>query len=46
MAARVYMELQQWTLAEHSMQAVLAIAPNHVETHITLAQLLAKNVSI
>lgn len=40
------MQLQQWPQAEHSILSALALSPNHVGTHVNLAQILARNVSI
>ncbi|XP_041987805.1 protein O-mannosyl-transferase TMTC2 [Aricia agestis] len=45
MASEIYMQLQQWPHAENSILSALALAPNHVGTHVTLAQILSKNVS-
>nr|XP_026501784.1 transmembrane and TPR repeat-containing protein CG4341-like [Vanessa tameamea]XP_026501786.1 transmembrane and TPR repeat-containing protein CG4341-like [Vanessa tameamea]XP_026501794.1 transmembrane and TPR repeat-containing protein CG4341-like [Vanessa tameamea] len=45
MASEIYMQLHQWPQAEHSILSALALAPNHVETYITLAQMLARNES-
>ncbi|XP_030020608.2 protein O-mannosyl-transferase TMTC2 [Manduca sexta] len=45
MAGEIYVQLQQWPLAEHSILSALAIAPHHVGMHITLAQILARNTS-
>lgn len=46
MASEIYMQLQQWLQAEHSILSALALSPNHVGTHVTLAQILARNVSL
>ncbi|KOB69664.1 Uncharacterized protein OBRU01_16672, partial [Operophtera brumata] len=43
MAGEIYVQLQQWPLAEHSILAALAEAPRHIGTHITLAQIVARN---
>ncbi|CAG9785626.1 unnamed protein product [Diatraea saccharalis] len=45
MAGEIYVLLQQWPQAEHSILSALAMAPNHVGTHVTLAQILARNTS-
>ena len=46
MVGEIYVQLQQWPLAEHSLVSALAAAPHHAGTHVTLAQILARNVSI
>lgn len=45
MVGEIYVQLQQWPLAEHSLVSALAAAPHHAGTHVTLAQILARNVS-
>ncbi|XP_004929501.1 protein O-mannosyl-transferase TMTC2 [Bombyx mori] len=45
MASEIYVQLQQWPLAENSILSALAIAPQDVRTHVTLAQILARNTS-
>ncbi|KAJ2950083.1 hypothetical protein O0L34_g11424 [Tuta absoluta] len=45
MAGEIYVQLQQWPQAENSILSALAIAPYNVGTHITLAQILARNAS-
>ncbi|CAH2991182.1 unnamed protein product [Chilo suppressalis] len=45
MAGEIYVLLQQWPQAEHSILSALAIAPNHVGTNVALAQILARNTS-
>lgn len=46
MVGEIYVQLQQWPMAEHSLVSALAAAPHHAGTHVTLAQILARNVSI
>lgn len=46
MASEIYMQLQQWPQAERSILSALALSPTNVGTHVTLAQILARNVSI
>lgn len=46
MAGDIYTQLQQWALAEHSILSALALAPGHVATYLSLAQIVARNVSI
>ncbi|KAL4716366.1 hypothetical protein ACJJTC_006728 [Scirpophaga incertulas] len=46
MAGEIYVQLQQWPQAEHTILSALAIAPDHVGAHLTLAQILARNVMI
>lgn len=46
MAAEVYVQLQQWPQAENSILSALKVAPHHAGTHVTLAQILARNVSV
>lgn len=45
MVGEVYVQLQQWPLAENSLLSALASSPHHAGTHVTLAQILARNVS-
>ncbi|XP_032514980.1 protein O-mannosyl-transferase TMTC2 [Danaus plexippus] len=45
MASKVHMQLHQWTQAEHSILSALSLAPNHVATHLALAQIVSRNVS-
>ncbi|CAG4982056.1 unnamed protein product [Parnassius apollo] len=45
MAGDIYIQLQQWPQAEHSILSALAAAPQDLGTHITLAQILARNTS-
>ncbi|XP_013175392.1 PREDICTED: transmembrane and TPR repeat-containing protein CG31690-like [Papilio xuthus] len=45
MAGDIYIQLQQWPQAEHSILSALAVAPKDLGTHITLAQILARNTS-
>lgn len=45
MAGEIYVQLQQWPQAENSILSALAVSPHHVGTHVTLAQILARNVS-
>lgn len=46
MAGDIYVQLQQWALAEHSVLSALALAPGHAATYLSLAQIIARNVSI
>ncbi|XP_045768202.1 protein O-mannosyl-transferase TMTC2-like isoform X1 [Maniola jurtina] len=46
MASEIHMQLHQWPQAEHNILSALALAPKHAATHVTLAQILARNVSI
>ncbi|CAH1646588.1 unnamed protein product [Spodoptera littoralis] len=45
MVGEIYVQLQQWPMAEHSLVSALAAAPHHAGTHVTLAQILARNAS-
>ncbi|XP_021182328.3 protein O-mannosyl-transferase TMTC2 [Helicoverpa armigera] len=45
MVGEIYVQLQQWPLAENSLVSALAAAPHHAGTHVTLAQILARNAS-
>ncbi|XP_068632488.1 protein O-mannosyl-transferase Tmtc2 [Battus philenor] len=45
MASDIYIQLQQWPQAERSILSALAVAPKDLGTHITLAQILARNTS-
>ncbi|XP_045494906.1 protein O-mannosyl-transferase TMTC2-like isoform X1 [Colias croceus] len=45
MAGDIYVQLQQWALAEHSVLSALALAPDHAATHLSLAQIVARNSS-
>ncbi|XP_045515739.1 protein O-mannosyl-transferase TMTC1-like [Pieris brassicae] len=45
MAGDIYIQLQQWAQAEHSVLSALALAPGHAATYLSLAQIVARNTS-
>ncbi|XP_026752194.2 protein O-mannosyl-transferase TMTC2 [Galleria mellonella] len=45
MAGEIYVQLQQWPQAEHSILSALAVAPHNAASHVTLAQIVARNAS-